>query len=143
MKPTLLLALGSAGLTEASARYFRDRRYTVATAADGLECLGKLRHLLPDILVLDQHLLWGGGDGVLALLRREPRLPPVPVILQVDVPFAGMIAPPVVATLLKPVRMRELVAKVEYVELLLREQLAGSGAPVGVAGCPTRVPALT
>lgn len=45
--------------------------YHVETAADGLECWGKLRARSPHALVLDVDILWGGGDGVLACLRED------------------------------------------------------------------------
>lgn len=45
--------------------------YQVETAADGVECWSKLQTRSPDALVLDVHILWGGGDGVLACLRDD------------------------------------------------------------------------
>lgn len=54
---------------------------TVATAADGLQCLAQLRKFRPDVLVLDPSLPWGGGDGVLALLHDDPDLPQTAVIV--------------------------------------------------------------
>jgi DNA-binding response OmpR family regulator len=55
--------------------------FEVATARDGLECVGRLREFLPDVLVLSAALPWGGGDGVLAVMSEEPRLQHVPVIV--------------------------------------------------------------
>jgi carbon storage regulator CsrA len=53
---------------------------TVSTATTGAECIQRLRDAVPDVLVLDPALPWGGGDGVLA--HEEPALrPPVVMIL--------------------------------------------------------------
>src|SRR5437763_421687 len=53
----------------------------VEVAASGLDCLARLRDFRPDLLVLDPGLPWGGGRGVLAVLREEDGLSRVPVIL--------------------------------------------------------------
>lgn len=55
--------------------------FDVVTATNGLECVHRLRDSTPDVLVLDPVLPWGGGDGVLALMRDEPGVPLVPVIV--------------------------------------------------------------
>ena len=55
--------------------------FEVATAADGLVCLDRLRQFRPDVLVLEPSLPWGGGDGVLTLMHEEADLPLVPVII--------------------------------------------------------------
>ena len=36
---------------------------------------------VPDVLVLEPELLWGGGDGVLALLNEQPSIRPTIVML--------------------------------------------------------------
>jgi carbon storage regulator CsrA len=53
----------------------------VDAASNGLECMERLYDRVPDVLVLDPSLLWGGGDGVLALLQEQPALRPAYVIL--------------------------------------------------------------
>ena len=55
--------------------------FDVVTATTGLDCVHRLRDSTPDVLVLDPVLPWGGGDGVLALMRDEPGVPLVPVIV--------------------------------------------------------------
>lgn len=55
--------------------------YRVEMAGNGVECMTKLRQLRPDLLVLDLDLPWGGGDGVLAVMRKDPRLALIPVVL--------------------------------------------------------------
>jgi len=56
----------------------------VATAATGVACLQRLRDFAPDILVLDLSLLWGGSDGVLAVMHEEPEIRPGCVVLLTD-----------------------------------------------------------
>jgi carbon storage regulator CsrA len=53
----------------------------VATATTGLACIDRLRDFTPDVLVLDPSLLWGGGDGVLAVMHEEPQIRPASVLL--------------------------------------------------------------
>jgi carbon storage regulator CsrA len=53
----------------------------VATATTGLACMDRLRDFAPDVLVLDPTILWGGGDGVLAVMHEEPQIRPASVLL--------------------------------------------------------------
>ena len=53
----------------------------VRTATSGLTCLEELRRWRPDVLVLDADLPWGSGLGVLAVMRDDPTLPLIPVLL--------------------------------------------------------------
>ena len=69
----LLLAAYSQHLTQRGTR--------VSTARTGLECWEKLMQSVPDVLVLEPELLWGGGDGVLALLNEQPSIRPTIVML--------------------------------------------------------------
>ncbi len=43
--------------------------HELRVVSNGLGCISCLREEPIDILVLDWHLLWGGSDGVLALMR--------------------------------------------------------------------------
>jgi len=55
--------------------------FELATASNGLECVARLRDRVPDVLVLEPQLPWGGGDGVLAMMAEEPDLAIVPVMV--------------------------------------------------------------
>jgi carbon storage regulator CsrA len=55
--------------------------FDVITATGGVECVAKLRECVPDVLVLEPSIPWGGGDGVLAMMYEEPDVPLVPVIV--------------------------------------------------------------
>jgi len=55
--------------------------FEVVTALSGLECVSRLRERIPDVLVLEPQLPWGGGDGVLAMMGEDPDLAAVPVMV--------------------------------------------------------------
>jgi DNA-binding response OmpR family regulator len=55
--------------------------FEVAPALSGLECVARLRECVPDVLVLDPELPWGGGEGVLAIMGEVPQLAAVPVMV--------------------------------------------------------------
>jgi DNA-binding response OmpR family regulator len=55
--------------------------FELLTAMSGLECIARLRSCVPDVLVLEPQLPWGGGDGVLSLMGEVPELANVPVIV--------------------------------------------------------------
>jgi CheY-like chemotaxis protein len=119
MKPLVLIAEGDAKLRDSLGRLFREHDYEVATASDGLDCVRKLRQQQPRAVVLDQDLRWGGSDGVLAVLREDPALRQIPVILTLAgaplVSFFGLISPPVVQSLWKPFSFAALLHCVRVV----------------------------
>lgn len=53
----------------------------VMSADHGVECLEVLRDFTPDIVVIEPELLWGGGDGVLAVLSEMPGMWIVPIVV--------------------------------------------------------------
>lgn len=54
--------------------------FDVVTADHGLDCLQVFQAFAPDVIVIDPELQWGGGDGVLDVIRDDPRLSEVPVL---------------------------------------------------------------
>ncbi len=112
VNPVLLIAESDDTLIEVFRLYCSRSGYDVETAAGGLECLRKLRRSSCQLLVLDVDLPWGGGDGVLALMREDPRLARIPVILISTRVHADLIAPPVVQALRKPFSLNVLVESV-------------------------------
>ena len=58
-----------------------DEGFELVTAASGLECVARLRERVPDVLVLEPQLPWGGGEGVLAMMGEIPALATVPVMV--------------------------------------------------------------
>ena len=61
--------------------YFTEGGHEIMTAMSGPDCLAAVREMVPDIVVLEEHLPWGGADGVMAVMREEPRLRNVLVIV--------------------------------------------------------------
>ena len=55
--------------------------FELVTAESGLECVARLRERVPDVLVLEPHMPWGGGDGILAIMGESPDLAAVPVMI--------------------------------------------------------------
>ncbi len=53
----------------------------VVVATNGVECLQRLREEVPDVLVLEPSIPWGGGDGVLAMMHEQFDVPLVPVLV--------------------------------------------------------------
>ncbi|WP_397569705.1 hypothetical protein [Schlesneria sp. T3-172] len=53
----------------------------VTTAHDGLTCIQQMRACLPDVVLLEPSLLWGGSHGVLAVRSQEPEFQHIPVVL--------------------------------------------------------------
>jgi DNA-binding response OmpR family regulator len=55
--------------------------FDVDWASNGLDCVSRLHERVPDMLVLEPQLPWGGGDGVLAMMGEDPDLAMVPVMV--------------------------------------------------------------
>lgn len=55
--------------------------FEFVAARTGLECLARLYERIPDVLVLEPRLPWGGGDGVLAMMHDDPQQASVPVMI--------------------------------------------------------------
>lgn len=89
--------------------------FEVVTAFSGLECLTRLRECVPDALVLEPQLPWGGGDGVFAMMSEEPQLARIPVMVLTashDSEALGRVARfPVSSFHLKPLAPDRLAAK--------------------------------
>jgi len=116
MKPTVLIADGDAVLCAVYQNFLTGRGYNVAIASDGLDCLEKLRRLVPAVLVLDLDLRWGGGDGILAWLREEGAVSGVVVVVTAtaadSLAIDGDIQPPVIRFLPKPFALTALLESV-------------------------------
>jgi DNA-binding response OmpR family regulator len=116
MNPTLLITVADAALRDLYQRFLSEFGYEVETASDGLDCVEKLRRLMPSVLVLDRELRWGGGDGVLAWLRERGSPFGVRVVLTTTDRFppdpAEVLRPPVVKLLSRPFSLMALLETV-------------------------------
>ena len=80
---TLLVAHSDHDLLEHLVLGLEQSGFSVHNANSGINCVAKLRCVKPEVLLLDPHLLWGGGDGVLASMVSNPVLVSIPVLLLV------------------------------------------------------------
>jgi DNA-binding response OmpR family regulator len=81
MATRVLLADSDTFLLDFYREGLQQRGFDVRQARNGLECLETLRLFVPDVLVLEPSIPWGGGDGVLALMHDDAGVPVVPVIV--------------------------------------------------------------
>lgn len=109
----VLIADRDQAFLEVAQQYLSRHGHEVKTATNGLESVAILHRDVPDAVVLDRELLWGGCDGVRALMREVPGWSEIPLILTSsdDMPDDSDIVagPPVVARLQKPYRLKDLV----------------------------------
>src|SRR5262245_21498647 len=140
MKLRLLATDSDPVLLQTYRSSFSSFGFEVATAEAGLECAALLRNFAPDALVLSLELTWGGADGVLAIVRDDREMRPIPVVLTVGessgAKAARYLVPPVVKLLEKPFRLRDLRAIIESVLRARADRLFArpSGAPVHSTG---------
>jgi DNA-binding NtrC family response regulator len=115
-KTTVLIAQAEPNGSYYSHLLWAEDRFDVQTANSGLECFQKMRRRKPDVLVLDQDLPWGGGDGVLARMH-DGECARVPVVLTHEGPVprvAPFIETLVSCCLPKPYRFSELLDCIDY-----------------------------
>jgi DNA-binding response OmpR family regulator len=79
--PRVLIADPDADRLSAYRDFLAREGFEVETVGNAMECVRRLREFAPDLLVLAPFLPWGGGDGVLARVSEDRRLPRVPVIV--------------------------------------------------------------
>ncbi|WP_430453300.1 carbon storage regulator [Rhodopirellula europaea] len=77
----ILVAITNADERRRYADAFRSAGYRASEATDGLSCLSALRSDAFDMLVIDQHLIWGSGDGVIEVMHHDTSMEQVPVVL--------------------------------------------------------------
>lgn len=75
------IADGDEECLEIAQRYLAHRGDDVMIASNGLESLALLRRCAPEVFVHQQELLWGGSDGVRALMHQNPQWSKIFIIL--------------------------------------------------------------
>ena len=112
----VLIADGDREFLELEQRFLSQCGHDVLIASDGLECASVLRDFSPDVVVLDCEILWGGSDGIVALMLEDPRLSQTPVILVADVdpraPYQDIVEWMLIGWLRKPFGMNEFLAQI-------------------------------
>jgi DNA-binding NtrC family response regulator len=81
MKPQLLWADTDTEFTSIGQRYLAACGIDVITTADAVSCLNQLKCSMPNVLVLDDDLQWGGVDGILTWLHEEVSFSERPVVI--------------------------------------------------------------
>ena len=129
MHTRILLADPDAVLREYYCENLERSGFDVLTAATALECVCRLRDCRPDALVLEPLIPWGWGDGILAVMHQDQRIPPVPVIVLTNGYDRGLLyrmAPYRIDDFqIKPLSARRLIQRIEAV--------LASQARVGIA----------
>lgn len=116
MSLDVLIADQDVELATLYGRFLAARGFSVETARCGLECLGKVREMAPDVLVLDRELPWGDGEGVLACLREDGASVPVILTTWIASPetCSSLVVPPVVLCLRKFFPLPALLNGIEF-----------------------------
>lgn len=83
----VLLASSSHRTRRRYVRGLRRHPIDLKESYDALHCLVALRAHAPQVLVLDEYLLWGGHEGILALTHDARRGNSVPVVLLLRKPY--------------------------------------------------------
>ena len=91
--------------------------YDVTTASGGNDCLEKLKHDVPDLILLDLIMPDLDGWDVLNRIRQDERLKSIPVIIltakQLTADVAQKKAPHITEYLVKPVTKEGLISVIE------------------------------
>lgn len=102
-------------------QYLSRHGHEVKTATNGLESVAIMHRDVPDAVVLQRELLWGGGDGVLALMQPPSGWSKIPVILTSDGGISEescpITCPQLVAQLQKPYRLEDLLGHLQECRL--------------------------
>lgn len=96
--------------------YLSDTGHEVETARNGLGCIAHLRSSLPDLLIMEQDLLWGGSNGVLSRMNDDSVLSTIPVILLETHAESEteQQSPQIIAHFVSPFRPRDLMRLQQY-----------------------------
>jgi DNA-binding NtrC family response regulator len=80
MQEVLFLADADPQWRDVCQRILAQCGFILDMSTDGLTCLARVRARQPTVLIVDLDIPWGGGEGVLACLREESRLPAVVIV---------------------------------------------------------------
>jgi CheY-like chemotaxis protein len=116
MAPAVLIADADPELCGLYRRFFSRHGWRARASGGGVECLAQLRQSSTQLLILDLALTWGGADGLLAVMRDDPGLARIPVVLTSAEPspaaLSGLVSPPIVQALRKPFSLTALLEMV-------------------------------
>jgi DNA-binding response OmpR family regulator len=81
MRKKILIVEDDAELVELLCFNLKQAGFAVGTAGDGIEAVKKARSLAPDLVLLDLMLPELDGFAVCEILRRDPALASVPILM--------------------------------------------------------------
>ena len=113
----ILIADADATFLEAFQAYMWENGFDAETSTNGLECSEILNRFIPDVLVIERNLLWGGCEGVLAKMQNDPRLLQIPIVVLVsnsEDEYDTLSNPNVVAWLRKPFLLRDSLDQITW-----------------------------
>lgn len=67
----VIIAHNNSKFRDAIQSFLQPRGFPTAVAKDGIECASLVRTFCPDFVALDATLLWGGADGIVALMQDD------------------------------------------------------------------------
>jgi two-component system alkaline phosphatase synthesis response regulator PhoP len=122
-RPKILLVDDDVDLVKVMSGALESKAYEVIVAYNGQEGLEKARKEKPDLVVLDILMPVADGFTFADQFRKEPSLAKIPVLALTS--FSESLGQPfpfeVTEYIMKPIKPRDLVAKVE--ELLKRKEM--------------------
>lgn len=89
--------------------------WTVEVAEDGIDALATIRHIVPDLIVLDLRMPNLDGTAVLELLRSTDVGRRIPVVVTTGATVSDRVRSLASAVLVKPFHMAELLRTIDAV----------------------------
>ncbi len=111
----ILIADADQNFLEAFQSSLWDLGHDAELATTGLECSAILYRFIPDVLIIERDLLWGGCDGILAKMQDNAELSRIPVIVLATDPQESdpsPASPNIVARMHKPCQLRDAVEQI-------------------------------
>lgn len=81
MRPFVLVGSSSPYRVSRYGQILERHGFDVCVVQGGLECIKVLRKRVPNVIVLECSLLWGGAEGVLEIRSEDPVMNRIPVVL--------------------------------------------------------------
>lgn len=90
MNGRILIADHDAYVRHGCQRFLTSRGLDVSVVANGPQCVDHLKEWVPNVLILDPEILWGGRISVLAWLKEEAPLCDIAVGLMEDASWSSL-----------------------------------------------------
>ena len=87
---TILIVDDELGILEVLEYILADAGYSVVSALNGQDALGRLRENVPDLIVLDYMMPVMDGAALLKILRSDGKFSSIPIVLSSALPEANI-----------------------------------------------------